>query len=109
MLYSRLGVCCLVSLESVAQVVLVVHVTLGAQVIVKAHFALPPHSHDAMLLAAVADDVGVAHTWRGRTGSSRKVRIYSTVFWCKEKKIPQDLSRLVSQDANTVLLRIFYM
>lgn len=71
--YSRLGVCRLVTLESVAQVVLVVHVTLGAQVIVEAHLALPSHSHDAMLLAAVTDDVGVTHTWRGRTGGRRKV------------------------------------
>lgn len=61
--------CRLVTLKSVAQVVLVVHVTLGAQVIVEAHLALPSHSHDAMLLAAVADDVGVAHAWRGRRGA----------------------------------------
>ena len=53
---------CLVALESVAQVVLVVHVTLRAKVIVKAHFAFPTHSHDAMLFTAVADDVGMAHT-----------------------------------------------
>ena len=57
---------CLVTLESVAQVVLVVHVTLGAQVVVEAHLALPSHSHDAMLLTAVTDDVRVTHTWRGR-------------------------------------------
>lgn len=63
MQYSRLGVCCLVTLESVAQVVFVVHVTLGAQVVVEAHFALPSHPHDAMLLAAIANYVGVAHTW----------------------------------------------
>lgn len=44
------------------QVVLVVHVALRAQVIVEAHLALPAHAHDAVLLAAVADDVGVAHT-----------------------------------------------
>lgn len=66
--YSRLGVCRLVALKSVAQVVLVVHVALGAQVIVEAHLALPSHSHDAMLLAAVTDDVGVAHACRGRRG-----------------------------------------
>lgn len=64
MKYSRLGVCRLVAFESVAQVVLVVHVTLGAQVIVEAHLALPSHSHDAMLLAAVTDDVRVTHAWR---------------------------------------------
>ena len=68
MQYSRLGMCRLVSLESVSQVVLVVHVTLGAQVVVEAHLALPPHSHDAMLLAAVTDDVGVTHACRGRRG-----------------------------------------
>lgn len=39
------------------QIVLVVHVTLCAQVIVKAHLALPPHPSYAMLLAAVTDDV----------------------------------------------------
>ena len=49
----------LVALEGVAQVVLVVHVALGAEVIVEAHLALPAHTHDAMLLAAVTDDVGV--------------------------------------------------
>lgn len=66
--YSRLRVCRLVALKSVAQVVFVVHVTLGAQVIVEAHLALPSHSHDAMLLAAVTDDVGVTHAWRGKRG-----------------------------------------
>lgn len=66
MQYSRLGMCRLIALKSMAQVVLVVHVTLGAQVIVEAHLALPSHSHDAMLLAAVTDDVGVAHPWSGR-------------------------------------------
>lgn len=71
--YSRLGVCCLITLKSMAQVMLVVHVTLGAQVIVEAHLALPSHSHDAMLLAAVTDNVGVAHAWKGRRGSGRKV------------------------------------
>lgn len=71
--YSRLGVRCLVALKSVAQVVLVVHVTLGAQVVVEAHLALPSHSHDAMFLAAVTDDVGVAHTWRGGRSGWRKV------------------------------------
>lgn len=65
MRYSRLGMCCLITLESMAQVMLVVHVTLGAQVIVEAHLTLPSHSHDAMLLAAVTDDVGVTHTCRG--------------------------------------------
>lgn len=52
----------LIAFKGVAQVVLVVHVTLRAQVVVKAHLTLPAHPHDAMLLAAVADDVGVAHT-----------------------------------------------
>lgn len=64
--------CCLVALESVAQVMFVVHVTLGAQVIVKAHFAFPTHSHDTMLFAAVTDDVGMAHTWRHESGGERK-------------------------------------
>lgn len=64
MQYSRLGVGRLIALECVAQVVLVVHVALGAQVIIEAHLALPSHSHDAVLLAAVADDVGVTHAWR---------------------------------------------
>lgn len=72
MQYSRLGVRRLIALESVAQVVLVVHVTLGAQVIVEAHLALPTHPHDAMLLAAVTDDVGVAHAWRERSGGRGK-------------------------------------
>lgn len=49
-----------------AQVMLVVHVTLGTQVIVEAHLALPAHSHDAVLLAAVTDDVGVTHPWVGK-------------------------------------------
>lgn len=60
--YSRLGVCRLVALECVAQVMFVVHVTLCAQVIVEAHFAFPTHSHDAVLFTAVTDDVGMAHT-----------------------------------------------
>ena len=68
MQYSRLGVRRLVTLESVAQVVLVVHVALGAQVVVEAHLALPSHSHDPMLLTAVTDDVGVANAWRARRG-----------------------------------------
>lgn len=60
---SRLGVSGLVALEGVGQVVFVVHVALGAQVVVKAHFAFPPHASDAVLLAAVTDDVGVTDTW----------------------------------------------
>lgn len=60
--YSRLGVCRLIAFKGVTQVVLVVHVALRAQVVVEAHLALPAHSHDAVLLTAVADDVGVAHT-----------------------------------------------
>lgn len=59
--YSRLGVGRLVAFKRMAEVVLVVHVTLSAQVVVEAHFALPSHSHDAMLLAAVTDDIGVTH------------------------------------------------
>lgn len=51
---------------------LVVHVTLCAQVIVEAHLALPTHSHDAVLLAAVTDDIGVTYAWRGRRGSRTK-------------------------------------
>ena len=51
----------LVTFEGMAQVMLVVHVALGAEVIVEAHLALPAHTHDAMLLAAVTDDVGVAN------------------------------------------------
>ncbi len=47
----------LVALEGVRQVVLVVHVTLSAQVVVKTHLTLPAHSHDAVLLTAVTDDV----------------------------------------------------
>lgn len=41
---------------------LVVHVTLCAQVVVKTHFALPPHSPYTVLLAAVTDDVRVTDT-----------------------------------------------
>jgi hypothetical protein len=44
-----------------AEVMLVVHVTLGAEVVVEAHLALPAHTHDAVLLAAVTDDVGVTN------------------------------------------------
>lgn len=71
-LHLRLRVCRLVALESVAQVVLVVHVALGAQVVVKAHFALPSHTHDAVLLAAVTDDVGVTHSCVGRRLKKKK-------------------------------------
>lgn len=66
--YSRLRVRRLVALEGVTQVVLVVHVALRAQVVVEAHLALPAHAHDAVLLAAVADDVGVAHACKDRRG-----------------------------------------
>lgn len=41
---------------------LVVHVTLRAQVIVKTHFAFPPHSPYTMLLATVTDDVRMTDT-----------------------------------------------
>lgn len=54
--------CCLVALKGVGQIVLVVHVTLRAQVVVEAHFALPPHSPDAVLLATVTYDVRVTDT-----------------------------------------------
>lgn len=64
--YSRLRVRRLVALEGVTQVVLVVHVALRAQVVVEAHLALPTHAHDAVLLAAVTDDVGVAHACKDR-------------------------------------------
>lgn len=79
--YSRLGVRCLVALESVAQVVLVVHVTLGAQVIVEAHLALPSHSHNAVLLAAVTDDIGVTHACGGRRGCWTKVSGAMHLTW----------------------------
>ena len=46
-----------------AKVVFVVHVALCAQVIVIAHFALPPHTHDPMFLAAITDDIGMAYPW----------------------------------------------
>lgn len=73
--YSRLRVCRLVALEGVTQVVLVVHVALCAQVVVEAHLALPAHAHDAVLLAAVADDVGVAHACKDRRSEfNRKLR-----------------------------------
>lgn len=53
----------LVALEGVGKVVLVVHVTLRAQVVVEADAALPAHAPQAVLLAAVTDDVGVADAW----------------------------------------------
>lgn len=73
----RLGVCSFVALEGVAQVVLVVHVALRTQVVVEAHLALPTHAHDAVLLAAVADDVGVAHPCSARRGSWLGVSVMS--------------------------------
>lgn len=80
--YSRLGVRRLVALERVAQVVFVVHVTLGAQVIVEAHFAFPAHPHDAVLLTAVTDDVGVAHACRRESGGEENHRYWlSTSLW----------------------------
>lgn len=73
--YSRLRVRRLVALKGVTQVVLVVHVALRAQVVVEAHLALPAHAHDAVLLAAVADDVGVAHACNDRgSGFNREPR-----------------------------------
>lgn len=105
--------CRLVTLKSVAQVVLVVHVTLCAQVIVEAHLALPSHSHDAVLLAAVTDDVGVAHTWRGRRGVSRKVsgvkksiRLEVSILFCyQEKNILRNLSCHVMYSKMQVVYR----
>lgn len=75
-----MGVRRLVALESVAQVMFVVHVTLGAQVIVKAHLAFPAHPHDAVLFTAVTDDVGMAHTWRRESGGERKPRLLTVKF-----------------------------
>lgn len=53
----------LVALEGVRQLVLVVHVTLSAQVVVETHLTLPAHSHDAVLLTAVTDDVRMSDTY----------------------------------------------
>lgn len=58
----------------------VVHVTLRAQVIVKAHFAFPAHPHDAVLFTAVTDDVGMAHTWRHEWGGKREPRLPTVTF-----------------------------
>lgn len=55
--------CSLVALKGVCQIMSVVHVTLSAQVIVKTDEALPAHAPQPVFLAAVADDVGVPHTW----------------------------------------------
>ena len=44
------------------KVMLVVHVALCTEVIVKADTALPTHTTKPMFLAAVTDDVGVADT-----------------------------------------------
>ena len=64
---SRARVGRLVALEGVGEVVLAVHVALRAQVVVEADAALPAHTPQAMLLAAVTDNVGVADAWgRGR-------------------------------------------
>lgn len=56
-----------------AEVMLVVHVTLGAQVVVEAHFALPSHSHDAVLLTAVTYDVGVSHPYEEQKQEQRRL------------------------------------
>lgn len=64
--YSRLRVRCFVALEGVQEVVFVVHVAMRAQIVVEAHLAFPTHSHDAMLLTAVADDVRVPDTYERR-------------------------------------------
>lgn len=44
------------------QVVLIRHVTTGAQVIVGTNLAAPPHSGDAVLLARITHNVGMADT-----------------------------------------------
>lgn len=66
LVYSRLRVRSLVALEGMSQVMFVVHVAMCAQVVVEAHLAFPTHSHDAMLLTAVANDVRVADTYGRR-------------------------------------------
>lgn len=50
----------LVALKRMGEVVFVAHVALHAQIIIKADVALPAHATDPVLLAAIADDVGVA-------------------------------------------------
>lgn len=108
--YSRLGMCCLVSLESVAQVMLVVHVTLGAQVVVEAHLALPSHSHDAMLLAAVTDDVGVADSWSGRRVCLViNLTCLRFLFYFYFKEINFSKERVMSCTASIVLLCISHL
>lgn len=98
--YSRLGMCGLVALKRVAQVMLVVHVTLGAQVIVKAHLALPSHSHDAMLLAAVTDDVGMADSWSGKRVCwvINVTSLWFLIYFCfKEIHFIKELAMLYSK------------
>lgn len=79
--YSRLRVCRLVAFKRMTEVVLVVHVTLSAQVIVEAHFALPSHSHDAVLLAAITDDIGVTHPCvKGKVVEGKKLLLRFFLF-----------------------------
>lgn len=59
---SRARVRCLIALEGMGKVMFVVHVTLRAEIIVKADTALPTHATKPMFLAAVTDDVGMADT-----------------------------------------------
>lgn len=61
-LYLRPGMGSFISLKGMGKVVLVVHVTLRAQIVVKAHFALPAHATNSVLLTAVADDIWMADT-----------------------------------------------
>lgn len=49
-----------VALEGVGEVVFVAHVALHAEVVIEADLALPAHATDPVLLAAIADNVGVA-------------------------------------------------
>lgn len=65
---------CLIALEGMGKVMLVVHVALCAEVIVKADTALPTHATKPMFLAAVTDDVGVADTCTPAWGSRSMVR-----------------------------------
>lgn len=68
----------LVALEGMREVVFVVHVAMSAKVVVEAHLAFPTHSHDAMLLAAVANDVRVADTYGTSEQYALEIRDTST-------------------------------
>eukprot|EP00069_Balaena_mysticetus_P016732 bmy_10042T0 len=72
---SRARVGRLVALEGVAQVVLVLHVALRAEIVVEADAALPAHAPQPVLLAAVADNVGVADACvRAASGGAARPR-----------------------------------